>query len=191
MRAAAAPELARRLEETLEELALAGARVELRLEPRPLYEGGSEAVGFLVALNPGEALRPLAKVASGGELARVALALHLLTTARGPEVIVFDEVDAGVGGEAAQTVGRSLAKLAAEGDGQVLIVTHLPQVAAYADTHFRVTKSTSGGRAVARVTRVEGEARVAELSRMLAGLPASKRAQGHARELLELAAQGT
>jgi DNA repair protein RecN (Recombination protein N) len=186
LRHAAAGRLARDLERALGELALEGARVEVRLERRPLFEGGTESVTFWIAANPGEALRPAAKAASGGELSRIALALYLVSAPEGPDTVVFDEVDAGVGGEAAQSVGRSLARLASRTGGQVLVVTHLPQVAAFADAHYRITKSSARGRAVARVTRVEGEERIAELSRMLAGLPESERARGHARELLEL-----
>ena len=191
VRAERAPGLATELEHLLDGLALPEARVEVRLEPRGLYEGGNESVSFLVATDPGEPTKPLAKVASGGELSRMALALHLLT-ARGRgrtpgHALVFDEVDAGVGGEAARAVGHYLARLARATGEQVLVVTHLPQVAAFADAHYRVSKESANGRAVARVARIEGEDRVAELSRMLAGLPASERARSHARELLELA----
>jgi DNA repair protein RecN (Recombination protein N) len=186
LRHAAAEPLARDLEAVLGGLALEGTRVEVRVERRDLYEGGNETVAFWIAANPGEALQPAAKVASGGELARIALALYLVSATGGPDTVVFDEVDAGVGGEAAQSVGRSLARLAERTGGQVLVVTHLPQVAAFADAHLCVTKSAEGGRTVARVRRVDGEERIAELSRMLAGLPESERARGHARELLEL-----
>jgi DNA repair protein RecN (Recombination protein N) len=187
-RAAAGRRLAVEMSSVLDDLALEGAGFEVRLEPRPLHEGGLEQVEFLVAPNRGEAPRPVAKIASGGELARIALALCVLTAAETTETMVFDEVDAGIGGEAAQAVGRCLAQLARRSGGQVLVVTHLPQVAAFADAHYKVVKVTSGGRTSARVERLEGEDRVAELSRMLAGLPASERARGHARELLELAA---
>ncbi|MGH2779633.1 MAG: DNA repair protein RecN, partial [Actinomycetota bacterium] len=131
----------------------------------------------------------VAKVASGGELSRIALALHLLTSTPGAETIVFDEVDAGVGGRAAQSVGRSLAELAATTGAQVLVVTHLPQVAAFADTHYRVAKEAGEHRASSMVSRVEGAERVDELSRMLAGMPESDRAREHAQELLDSAAR--
>jgi DNA repair protein RecN (Recombination protein N) len=184
----AAPRLARAVEEVLSGLALPEARCEARLEARALFEGGLESVELFLAADPGEEPRPLARVASGGELARVALALHLVTASEGPGTTVFDEVDAGIGGEAAQAVGRCLAELPRASGAQVLVVTHLPQVAAFADTHYRVTKSARGERATASVARVEDDERIAELSRMLAGLPSSERARGHARELLELAA---
>jgi DNA repair protein RecN (Recombination protein N) len=188
LRREAAPRLARALEGVLHELWLPEARVEVRLEERDLYEGGIDGVDLVLAATPVEAPRRLGKVASGGELARVALALHLVTASEGPGTTVYDEVDAGVGGEAAHAIGRCLAELARTAGGQVLVVTHLPQVAAFADAHYRVTKSTVQGRASAQVTRVEDDERVAELSRMLAGLPSSERARGHAQELLELAA---
>ena len=188
LRTDAGRRLEREMAATLGELALPHAVFEVALEPRPLFEGGLETVGFLVAANPGEPPRALHKVASGGELARIALALHLVTAARGPATLVFDEVDAGVGGEAAQAVGRFLAELAARSGSQVLVVTHLPQVAAFADTHFKVTKTAGRTGASAFVQRIDGEERLTELSRMLAGLPHSERAKSHAQELLELAA---
>jgi DNA repair protein RecN (Recombination protein N) len=202
-RAEAAAKFGPEIEAVLGGLALTGARFEVRLTERELYEGGSEGVEFLVSANPGEATRPLAKVASGGELARLALALHLL--ARPPEgadggrahasTMVFDEIDAGVGGRAAQAVGRALAGLARESGAQVLVVTHLPQVAAFADNHYRVIKeprderANEAGRSVARLERVDSEERIDELSRMLAGMPESSRAREHARELLDIASE--
>jgi DNA repair protein RecN (Recombination protein N) len=188
-RARAAVRLERAMEETLAGLALESARFEVALVDRDLYEGGIDAVELRVAANPGESPRPVAKVASGGELSRIALALHLLTSPPGAETMVFDEVDAGVGGRAAQSVGRSLAELAARTGAQVLVVTHLPQVAAFADTHYRVAKEAGEQRASSLVSRVEGGDRVDELSRMLAGMPESDRAREHAQELLDSAAR--
>jgi DNA repair protein RecN (Recombination protein N) len=186
LRAGAAPRLAEALEGLLAELALPAARCRVVLQPRPLYEGGCESVELLVSANPGEPPRPVAKVASGGELSRITLALHLLNSA-GAAVMVFDEVDAGVGGRAAQAVGRALARLSRDSGSQVLVVTHLPQVAAFADAHYRVTKERSGDRTGVAVTRVEGDQRLEELSRMLAGMPQSVRAKQHAEELLGIA----
>jgi DNA repair protein RecN (Recombination protein N) len=180
----AAASLAEEVEALLEDLAIPGARFEVSLQPRTLSEGGLEDVEFLVAAGPGVELRPVSKIASGGELSRIALALHLVASASGAETMVFDEVDAGVGGEAAQAVGRALADLAVRSQAQVIVVTHLPQVAAFADSHFLVSKSLSE----ASVTRVDGDERLGELSRMLAGLPRSGRAREHARELLDFAA---
>ena len=187
VRRKAAPKLERAAHRLLVELALDGARVAVAIEERSLYEGGLEAVELRVAANPGETPRPLTKVASGGELARISLALHMLTASQTAETMVFDEVDAGIGGEAAHSVGRTLARLARDSGAQVLVVTHLPQVAAHATTHLLVEKSAAAGRVTATVREVEGDDRVAELSRMLAGLPRSERAREHAQELLEVA----
>jgi DNA repair protein RecN (Recombination protein N) len=144
-------------------------------------------VAFLLAANPGEPALPLTKVASGGELARAMLALRLVLSA-GPPVLVFDEVDAGIGGEAALTVGRSLAALGA--DHQVLVVTHLPQVAAFADAQIAVAKGEDAGRTVATAHPLDDGERVVELSRMLSGLPDSDTARDHAEELLAAARRG-
>jgi DNA repair protein RecN (Recombination protein N) len=189
IRRAAAMDLQERMIELLETLALKGARFEVGFEERDLYEGGLEQIEFKVAVNPGEGPRPVAKVASGGELSRIALALHLLT-ASGATTMVFDEIDAGVGGESAQSIGRALADLARRSEDQVVVVTHLPQVAAFANHHLRVTKSIVGGRSSALVEPIGGGERVVELSRMLAGLPGSDSAQEHAQELLKLAQSG-
>lgn len=186
LRADGAPRLAQALGDLLPDLALPAARCRVGLEQRPLYEGGCESVELLVSTNPGEPLNPLAKVASGGELSRITLALHLLTSSRG-RVMVFDEVDAGVGGRAAQAVGRALARLSSDSRDQVLVVTHLPQVAAFADAQYRVTKEQSADRSGVAVVRVEGDDRLEELSRMLAGMPESARAKHHAEELLHIA----
>ena len=198
LRREAAPRLEAAMEELLTDLALPGARFEVALVEHELSEGGAESVEFRVSANPGEAPRLVAQVASGGELARIALALHLLTATESSErgrgrppaaqrTMIFDEVDAGVGGRAAQAVGRALAQLARTPGAQVLLVTHLPQVAACADYHFRVEKGAAGGRNAAVVSRISGTDRVDELSRMLAGMPESERAREHARELLETA----
>jgi DNA repair protein RecN (Recombination protein N) len=189
VRSEAAGRLRAAIEPLLADLALAGARFEVELQPTELYEGGAEKVGFLVAANPGESPRPLGKVASGGELSRIALSLHVLTGSADAPTLVFDEVDAGVGGEAAQAVGRALARLGEESEAQVLVVTHLPQVASWADAQYRVAKKKVASRASVSVERVEGAERVEELSRMLAGMPESDKARLHAEELLEIAGQ--
>jgi DNA repair protein RecN (Recombination protein N) len=178
----AAPALGAAVESRLQELALAGARFDLTV-------GGDDPaddVEFLLGPNPGEPLLPLAKTASGGELARAMLAVRLVLT-QGPPTLVFDEVDAGVGGEAALAVGRALASVAEQ--HQVLVVTHLPQVAAFAHEQVAVAKEEREGRTVAsaRVVR-EGE-RVVELSRMLSGQPESSAARDHAEELLAAASR--
>jgi DNA repair protein RecN (Recombination protein N) len=185
LRRDAAPGLERQVTELLNELALPSARFEVSFEVRDLYEGGNETIRFLVSANEGMEPRLVTKVASGGELSRIALALHLVTARSVAPTMIFDEVDAGVGGLAARAVGRCLAQLARRTGTQVVVVTHLPQVAAFADSHHLVSKEPKKG---ATVRRIEGAARVEELSRMLAGLPDSERAREHAEELLELAA---
>jgi len=173
----AAPRLAAAVEERLRALAMPHARVEVTVDG----DDPADEVAFLLGANPGEAVLPLAKVASGGELARAMLALRLVLT-EAPPTMVFDEVDAGVGGEAAQAVGRALAEVA--GGHQVLVVTHLAQVAACAGRQLGVRKEVGGGRTVAIATPLEGEDRVVELARMLSGRPGSATARRHAEELL-------
>lgn len=185
IRREAAPRLASTLEDHLARLAMAGTRVEVELDPRALYDGGHENVQLRVVTDPGASPRALTKVASGGELSRIALAARLAGAPSNAATMVFDEVDAGVGGEAARSVGHALAQLGRT--SQVLVVTHLPQVAAFADGHYRVDRTTRAGRAQTRVAHVQGEERVEELSRMLAGLRHSETARDHARELLEMA----
>lgn len=147
---------------------------------------GLDEVEFLLAANTGSELRPLAKGASGGELSRVMLALEVSLADTSPvPTFVFDEVDAGVGGRAAIEVGRRLAVLARS--AQVLVVTHLPQVAAYADHHVVVEKSSDGTVTTSGLTTLDDEARVRELSRMLAGVDQSDSGLAHARELLAAA----
>jgi DNA repair protein RecN (Recombination protein N) len=141
-------------------------------------------VTFLLAPNPGESARALAKAASGGELSRVMLALRVVLS-EAPPTLVFDEVDAGLGGEAGVAVGRALASLG--GKHQVLCVTHLAQVAAFADAQLSVRKAERGGRTEANADLLLDDARVNELSRMLAGVGESDHAREHARELLAVA----
>ena len=148
---------------------------------------GVDEVEFLLAANTGSEPRPLHKGASGGELSRVMLALEVALAGTSPvPTFVFDEVDAGVGGAAAVEVGRRLAQLART--AQVLVVTHLPQVAAYADRHVLVEKASDGSVTSSGLTVLDGPARERELSRMLAGMAESDTALAHARELLEVAA---
>ena len=178
-RRAAAEPLARAVAARLPELALPKAEIEVRVEG----VAGAE-VALLFAANPGMGLHPLAKVASGGELARAMLALRLVLS-DGPPVLVFDEVDAGIGGAAALAVGQALAEVAV--DHQVLVVTHLPQVASWADSQIVVDKDVSGERTSTTVVSVNGDDRVRELARMLSGTPDSETAQQHAREMLNAA----
>ncbi len=157
---------------------------EVRCEPGA---SGVDEVEILLAPHPGAELRPVARGASGGELSRVMLALEVALAGADPvPTFVFDEVDAGIGGRAAVEVGRRLARLART--SQVVVVTHLPQVAAFADRHLVVRKSDDGSVTSAGVGEVVGDDRVRELTRMLAGLEGSDSGAAHARELLELAA---
>jgi DNA repair protein RecN (Recombination protein N) len=192
-RAQAAKKLAKAVEAELGDLAMAGARFAVALEPCAPDEGspgletgasGRERPQFLFSANAGEEPRPIQRVASGGELSRLFLAIkNSLRRADRNMVIVFDEVDAGIGGAVAERVGRVLAELATE--HQVLCITHLPQIAAFADRHFVVRKEQAGGRTRTRVARVEGEARIEELARMAGGERVTEVTRQHARSLLE------
>jgi DNA repair protein RecN (Recombination protein N) len=184
-RTAAAPTLAEAIGGELEDLGMPGARVELVLEPTAeLTVSGAERGELRFAPGPGQSMQPLAKTASGGELSRTMLACRsVLVDLDDIPTLVFDEVDAGIGGAAGLAVGRRLARLAQS--RQVIVVTHLPQIACFADRHIRVRKG--GGTATAQVLD-DGE-RVAELSRMLAGLAQSESAVSHAQELLDEAAK--
>jgi DNA repair protein RecN (Recombination protein N) len=176
----AAPKLASAIEARLPELAMDKARVSIDVSG---VDGA--AVSFLLAANPGSPVQPLAKVASGGELARTMLALRSVLS-EAPPVLVFDEVDAGIGGEAGFAVGRSLSNL---GDRhQVLVVTHLPQVAAFADAHLAVYKKQGDDTTISDIRLLDNDCRLTELARMLSGQPNSETAQRHAQELLDEAA---
>ncbi|MCJ7672837.1 MAG: DNA repair protein RecN [Acidimicrobiia bacterium] len=180
-RRAAGPALAAAVSGHFAELAMPAADLEVQVEPGPATDDGADEVVYLLAANPGEAARPVARAASGGELARAMLALRLVLT-EAPPTLVFDEVDAGIGGEAGTAVGRLLADLG--GRHQVLCVTHLAQVAAHADAQLVVEKREEGGRTVATATPVTGQTRLSELARMLAGVD-SATARQHAAELLD------
>jgi len=186
-RTAAAAGLEARVGTELEQLAMAGARLEVELRPHPDGHGpsGCETVELRVATNPGIEPAPLREAASGGELSRVMLALSGLGAAADAGTLVFDEIDAGIGGNTARVVGERLRALGAE--RQVLCITHLPQVASLAQTHFRLEKRLAGGEAVATVERLDGEAVVEEIRRMLGGESNDEAATRHARELLAAA----
>jgi DNA repair protein RecN (Recombination protein N) len=158
------------------------------VEPRALGPTGADRVEVMLVSNKGEEPRPLAKIASGGELSRIMLALKLaLRSADEVATYVFDEVDAGIGGATAQVVGAQIRAVADH--RQVLCVTHLPQIAAYADQHFHVEKTEVAGRTETHVKKLTGTARKDELARMLGGQATSK-AKAHAAELLAEAARG-
>jgi len=186
-RAKAAPPLEREVAAELERLAMPGARLEVVLEPHPDGFGlsGAETVELKLAPNPGLEPAPLRDAASGGELSRVMLALSGFGGGAGAGTLVFDEIDAGVGGKTARAVGERLRAL---GEGrQVLCITHLPQVASLARTHFTLEKDVSGERASASVRRLDGEGVVEEILRMLGGERSDEAATRHARELLAAA----
>jgi len=179
-RRAAAPKVAAEVQRHLRQLAMPRARFAIEVDGL-----AGEDVTWLLGANPGEPMLPLAKVASGGELARAMLAVRLVMGAERTSsagTLVFDEVDAGVGGEAAMAVGLALADLARH--HQVLVVTHLAQVAAFAEHHVVVRKEEAGGRTTAWATAVRGDERVVELARMMSGQPGSATARRHAEELL-------
>jgi len=186
-RGKAAPPLERAVAKELERLAMPGARLEVVLEPNAdgFGPGGAEAVELRLAPNPGLEPAPLRDAASGGELSRVMLALSGFGGGAGAGTLVFDEIDAGVGGQTARAVGDRLRAL---GEGrQVLCITHLPQVASLAETHFTLEKDVSGERASASVRRLDGEDVVEEIRRMLGGERSDDAATRHARELLAAA----
>jgi DNA repair protein RecN (Recombination protein N) len=202
-RSGAAAALSEQLTGELESLAMPHAVLEVTVRRQPADNGlemagevvrfgssGVDEVDFLLAANTGSEPRPLAKGASGGELSRVMLALEVALAGTSPvPTFVFDEVDSGVGGKAAVEVGRRLAALAVS--AQVLVVTHLPQVAAYADRHVVVEKASDGSVTTSGLTVLDAAGRERELSRMFAGMEESETALAHARELLEAAGRGT
>jgi len=200
-RRAVAAEFARRLERMLGQLAMERTAFEVRFEADPLPDTGWTAAGFdraefFVSPNPGEDLRPLARIVSGGELSRIMLAVKTLTATsrrgfsdaldRPPSAaapgLIFDEVDAGIGGRVADVVGRKLRALGSA--FQVLCITHLPQIAAYADTHFQIEKRVERGRTRTVVARLDEAGRVDELARMLGGEAISDGLRASAREML-------
>jgi DNA repair protein RecN (Recombination protein N) len=187
LRHTGADRLARRLEASLAELAMPQCRVDVRVRSLDRADHwssrGVDEVELFLSPNPGEDLRPLARIASGGELSRVMLALHTLAAIdEGGRTLVFDEVDAGTGGAAADAVGARLQVLGRR--DQVLCITHLPQVAARADAHFALTKTVHAGRTATAVARLDRTARELEVARMIAGAEVSPQVLASARELL-------
>lgn len=167
----------------MQDLSMAGGRFVVGLNPCEPASYGLEQVEFLVAGHAGTAPRPLAKVASGGELARISLAISVITSsATLTPTLIFDEVDSGIGGGVAEVVGRQLRRLGQ--DRQVLCVTHLPQVASQANQHFEVSKDNQGGRTLSRINALDTEDRVEEIARMLGGIEITATTRKHARELL-------
>ena len=194
LRKEASRQLSSDVRKELSELAMDKAkfRIELSERAEPVTPRGLDRAEILFTANPGEPERPLSKVASGGELSRVQLAIESACLRRRkapPRTLIFDEVDAGIGGRVAEVVGRKLKALAAR--DQVLCVTHVPQIAALADRHFRAVKTVARGRTRATVEELSGEERNEEIARMLAGEMVTATARDHARELLKPATRGT
>jgi DNA repair protein RecN (Recombination protein N) len=190
-----AKEFSRSLERSLADLAMQKTRCEVRFieasdggDAARWTERGIDQAEFYLSPNPGEDLKPLARIASGGELSRIMLALKTLATTDAPgKTLIFDEVDAGIGGAVADVVGARLQRLGER--FQVLCITHLPQIAAYGSTHFQIEKSVRSGRTTTGVTRVEGAARVAEIARMIGGSDVSGTVLAGAREMLQAKAK--
>ncbi|MEO6281055.1 DNA repair protein RecN [Roseateles sp.] len=187
----AAPQLASAVTAAMQQLGMAGGLFDIVLQPAAEPQSyGAESAEFLVAGHAGSTPRPLAKVASGGELSRIALAISVTASqaanadsnGQAPGTLIFDEIDVGIGGAVAETVGRLMKQLGRE--RQVLAVTHLPQVAACADRHLVVSKSLQDGATASRVSPVAGESRVAEIARMLGGERLSSTSLAHAQEML-------
>ncbi|MDZ7857497.1 DNA repair protein RecN [Sphaerotilus sp.] len=185
----AAPTLAAAVTAAMQALGMGGGRFEIALEPLPEPQShGLESAEFLVAGHAGSTPRPLGKVASGGELSRIALAIAVTTSQQrqargtGAATLIFDEVDSGVGGAVADTVGQLMRRLGRE--RQVLAVTHLPQVAACADTHLLVSKASEAGRTRSDIRTLDANERIGEIARMLGGQARSDAGLAHAREML-------
>ncbi|MCX5881795.1 MAG: hypothetical protein NTU74_08335 [Deltaproteobacteria bacterium] len=198
-RSQAAAALAQRVETELSALKMPHTRFQIALRSTPadetsepfltcegkaLSEYGLDRAVFLIAPNPGEALKPLSQIASGGELSRVVLALKaILSNNDAVETIIFDEVDSGIGGGAAAVVGKKLLDLS--GHHQVICITHLPQIARFGNHHFRIVKNIQEGRTATTVQALNSEDRIHELARMLGGETLTPATWEHARELLE------
>ncbi len=198
----AAPALAQSICKELDGLEMVGAEVDLVVEDieatprqspflrdgsRSLTDTGSDTATFHISANPGEVMKPLASVASGGELSRVVLGIKaVLARSDAVETIVFDEVDAGIGGRVASRVGQKLSLLAAY--HQIICITHLPQIAVFAHHHYRIDKHTTGGRTLTRIQILDDAEREAEIARMLGGTATTAATRHHARELLDSAA---
>jgi len=182
-RTKAAKALSAAVTAAMQDLSMAGGRFEIALNACEPAGYGLEQIEFLVAGHAGTIPRPLAKVASGGELARIALAISVITSsATATPTLIFDEVDSGIGGGVAEVVGRLLKRLGQ--NRQVLCVTHLPQVASQANRHFQVSKLGMDGKTVSRIDSLDAKARIEEIARMLGGLEITAITRKHARELL-------
>ncbi|MFN7016624.1 MAG: DNA repair protein RecN, partial [Fimbriimonadales bacterium] len=182
LRKAGAQRFAQAVQAILRELAMERAEFRVEVRPKPMDTRGADSIEFLFSANPGEPPRPLSKIASGGEMSRVMLALKTALADAAPvPTLVFDEIDAGLGGRTAHAVGEKLAELAQH--CQILCITHLPQIASRATHHLAIEKHTVGDATRVQIRALEGEARIQEIARMLTGEPTEIALQ-HAQELL-------
>ncbi|MBY0574867.1 MAG: DNA repair protein RecN, partial [Undibacterium sp.] len=178
-------DLSQAVTNAMQDLSMTGGRFAIALNPIEPTAYGLEQIEFMVAGHAGVQERPLAKVASGGELARISLAISVITScATATPTLIFDEVDSGIGGGVAEVVGRLLKRLGQ--DRQVLCVTHLPQVASHGNSHFEVSKTQLGGKTISHIQALDNKERVEEIARMLGGLEITATTRKHARELLAL-----
>jgi DNA repair protein RecN (Recombination protein N) len=182
----AADKLAAKVMNELKDLNMERSRFVIQVEEADWSATGADLVSFLISTNLGEDPRPLEKVASGGELSRLALSLKVSLAAKGGRTMVFDEVDSGIGGSAAEQVGKKLKRLAET--NQLLCVTHLAQIAAFGDHHYSVSKQEAKGRTHSVVTEIEGEQRVREIARMIGGQRLTDEAVKYAEQLIEMGA---
>jgi DNA repair protein RecN (Recombination protein N) len=179
-----ASELKKSVERELNSLGMKKTIFEIRMNPSPLSLRGVDRVEFLISPNVGEEVKPLAKIASGGELSRIMLAMkRILAKVGGRQVLIFDEVDSGIGGAMAEVVGKKLKELSRH--HQVICVTHLPQIACFADQHHSVRKEVKSGRTITLVDRLDKESIVDEIARMLGGVKVTEKTKSHAREMIE------
>jgi DNA repair protein RecN (Recombination protein N) len=180
----AALELKKSIERELNSLGMRKTIFEIHLDSWPLSLKGVDRVEFLISPNVGEEVKPLAKIASGGELSRIMLAMkRILAKVGGRQVLIFDEVDSGIGGAMAEVVGKKLRELSRH--HQVICVTHLPQIACFADQHHSVKKETKAGRTMTLVDHLSEEAIVDEIARMLGGVKITEKTRAHAKEMIE------
>ena len=180
----AAGELKKAIERELGSLGMKRTAFEVQMEAVPLTAHGGDRIEFLLSPNVGEPVKPLAKIASGGELSRIMLAMkRILAKVGGRQVLIFDEVDSGIGGAMAEVVGRKLKELSRQ--HQVICVTHLPQIASFAETHHSVRKEVKGGRTVTAVDQLGEEDVVEEIARMLGGMKVTEKTRAHAKEMMD------
>jgi DNA repair protein RecN (Recombination protein N) len=180
----AASELKKSIEKELNSLGMRKTVFRIQIDSFPLSLKGVDRVEFLISPNVGEEVKPLAKIASGGELSRIMLAMkRILAKVGGRQVLIFDEVDSGIGGGMAEVVGKKLRELSRH--HQVICVTHLPQIACFADQHHSVRKETKGGRTLTLVDLLNEEAIVDEIARMLGGVKITEKTRAHAKEMIE------